>query len=452
MKLQSYKRWLAIGASSAMLAVSMSAGSALAQDNEPAVDDEIITIGTRRTQRSAADTPAPVDVISGVEFTRNAANDVQDLLRTSVPSFNINTQPISDAASIVRPANLRGLSPDQTLVLVNGKRRHRGSVISFLGGGISDGAQGVDISAIPSIALKQVEVLRDGASSQYGSDAIAGVLNFVLKDAPDGAMIEGQYGSTYEGDGDNYRISGNIGLPLGDQGFFNFSAEYGETDGTVRSVVRNDVQELVGLGLVTNQYSVINSYTDEVPQYWGQPDVEDDLKLFFNTALQLNDAVEVYSFGNYSSRTVTGGFFYRTPYANSFSGARGGVYAGPTINGGPSVLVGDLDGVGVGGACPAGIPLVNGVPDPTILGQVTSDPNCFSFIETIPNGFVPRFGGDNKDYSIVAGARGDIDLGNGLAYDLSLSHGRNRTDFFINNTINASLGPDTPERGFCLLG
>ena len=444
MKFQSYKRWLAVGASSAMLAVSMSAGPAFAQDNEPSVDDEIITIGTRRAQRSAADTPAPVDVISGVEFTRNAANDVQDLLRTSVPSFNINTQPISDAASIVRPANLRGLSPDQTLVLVNGKRRHRGSVISFLGGGISDGAQGVDISAIPSIALKQVEVLRDGASSQYGSDAIAGVLNFVLKDAPEGGMIEGQYGSTYDGDGDNWRISGNVGLPLGDQGFFNFSAEYGDTDGTVRSVVRNDVNELIGLGLVTNDFSLINTYTDEVPQYWGQPDVEDDLKLFFNTALEISENVELYSFGNYSSRTVTGGFFYRTPYTNSFSRARGGVYRGPQINGTDSVLVGDLDGIGIGGVCPAGIPLVNGVPDPTVLAQVTSDPNCFSFIETIPNGFVPRFGGDNTDYGIVLGARGEIEIGSGLSYDLSASHGRNKTDFFIQNTINASLGPDTP--------
>lgn len=446
MKNTDLKNWLAASVSTAMLATMLGAGTAYAQDNsdDDAVQDEIITVGTRRTARSAADTPAPVDVISGVEFTRNAADDVQDLLRTAVPSFNINTQPISDAASIVRPANLRGLSPDQVLVLVNGKRRHRGSVISFLGGGISDGAQGVDISAIPSIALKQVEVLRDGASSQYGSDAIAGVLNFVLKDAAEGGSFEAKYGSTYEGDGDNYRFSGNVGLPLGDQGFFNISAEYGEVDGTVRSVARDDVTELVGLGLVENNYSVINDYTDSVPQYWGQPDVEDDLKLFYNSALELSDNAEVYSFGSYASRTVTGGFFYRTPYANNFSGARGGVYAGPTINGGPSVLVGDLDGVGVGGACPAGIPLVNGLPDPTVLAQVRADANCFSFIETIPNGFTPRFGGENTDYSVAFGLRGDIDLGDGLAYDFSMTHGQNKTEFFINNTINASLGPNTP--------
>lgn len=452
MKTRKMKGLLALSASSAMLATMMAA-PAYAQDadSDPVVEDEIITIGTRRLQRSAADTPAPVDVISGVEFTRNAADDVQDLLRTSVPSFNINTQPISDAASIVRPANLRGLSPDQTLVLVNGKRRHRGSVISFLGGGISDGAQGVDISAIPSVALKQVEVLRDGASSQYGSDAIAGVLNFVLKDAPDGGSFELKYGSTYDGDGDNYRISGNVGLPLGDQGFINLSAEYGERDGTVRSVVRSDVANLIAAGnSAAGDFLTINTFTDEVPQYWGQPDVEDDFKFFFNSALQISDNAEIYAFGNFAQRTVTGGFFYRNPTN------RGGVYAGPLVdpltgaadpNGVPSVRVGDLDGLGVGGSCPAGIPLTgtNGlIPDAAIAGSVFGDPNCFSFIETIPGGFVPRFGGDNQDYGIAGGIRGSIEFGTGLTYDLSVSHGQNRTDFFINNTVNASLGPNTP--------
>jgi len=180
-----------------------------------AMIEEIVTTGTRRADRSATDSPVPIDVITGTEFTQAASADVQDLLRTAVPSYDVNTQPISDAASISRPANVRGLSPDNVLILVNGKRRHRGSVISFLGGGISDGAQGVDISSIPALALKQVEVLRDGASSQYGSDAIAGVINFVLRDANEGADLQVNYGSTYDGDGDNYRVAGNIGLPLG---------------------------------------------------------------------------------------------------------------------------------------------------------------------------------------------------------------------------------------------
>ncbi len=450
MKDLNLKALLAMGASSAMIATAMSTG-ALAQDSleDTIVEDEIITIGTRRLQRSAADTPAPVDVISGVEFTRNASDDVQDLLRTSVPSFNINAQPISDAASIVRPANLRGLSPDQTLVLVNGKRRHRGSVISFLGGGISDGAQGVDISSIPSIALKQVEVLRDGASSQYGSDAIAGVLNFVLKDSPEGGTFEAKYGQTYANDGENWRLSGNIGLPLGDQGFINLSGEYGDTNGTIRSAPRSDVEALIAAGnTAVADFETINSYTDQFTQYWGQPDVEDDIKFFANSALQLSDSVELYAYGNYASRTVTGGFFFRNPTN------RGGVYRGPLVDedgnaGGdiPSVRVGDLDGVGVGGDCVAGIPLSEEgglIQDPDIFADVAADPNCFAFTETIPGGFVPRFGGDNEDSGISAGIRGDLNLGDGLTYDLSVTAGSNKTDFFIRNTVNASLGPNTP--------
>jgi iron complex outermembrane receptor protein len=392
----------------------------------------------------------PIDVIAGTEFTQAASADVQDLLRTAVPSFDVNTQPISDAATVSRPANVRGLSPDNVLILVNGKRRHRGSVISFLGGGISDGAQGVDISSIPALALKQVEVLRDGASSQYGSDAIAGVINFVLRDANEGADLQVNYGSTYDGDGDNYRVAGNIGLPLGKSGFINLTGEINDVEGTVRSVVRDDVLALIAAGNTdVADFQTINSYTSEVPQYWGQPDVTDDVKLFVNAGIDLRESTELYFFGNYAQRTAEGGFFFRNPTN------RGGVYAGPLVDaagdldpaGIASVRVGDLDGLGVGGTCPAGIPLsgTDGlIMDPAVLAAVTADPNCFSFVETIPSGFVPRFGGDNEDMAIAVGLRGEFDLGTGLSYDFSVSNGSNRTDFFIRNTVNASLGPNTP--------
>lgn len=435
----SMKSALAMTASSALLATLL-ATPVYAQDNTDTsvIQDEIITIGTRRAARSAADTPAPVDIISGVEFSNQAVGDITDLLRNVVPSYNVNAQPISDAATIIRPANLRGLSPDNTLVLLNGKRRHRGSVISFLGGGISDGAQGVDVSVFPSLGLKQVEVLRDGASSQYGSDAIAGVINFQLKDAAEGGMVEASWGQTYEGDGDVYKIGANIGLPLGDRGFVNLTGEFGETKGTVRAAERSDVAALIAAGNTDVADNLaINTYTDKFAQYWGTPDIDNEIKLFINSGFELTDQIEAYAFGNYNERTATGGFFYRNPTN------RGGVYAGPTINGGPSVLVGDLDGVGVGGACPAGIPLTNGglVLDPTVLAQVTADPNCFSFVETIPGGFVPRFGGNNSDKGITGGFRGEV---GGLGYDLSGSWGENETEFFIRNTLNASLGPDSP--------
>ena len=432
---------------------AISATPVFAQEAENT--ESIIVTGTRMTDRSAADSPVPVDIISGEDFRQNSSADVQDLLRTAVPSFNINSQPISDAATIVRPANLRGLSPDHVLVLVNGKRRHRGSIISFLGGGISDGAQGVDISAIPSMALKQVEVLRDGASSQYGSDAIAGVLNFILKDDSEGFEVVTRYGSTYEGDGNNYTIAANAGLPLGDSGFVNLTAEIRDVEGTLRSVVRGDSQGMIDAGyLPAADFQTINSYTSEYSQYWGQPDVEDDVKLFINSAFKINEQAEAYLFGNYGERAVTGGFFYRNPLTEGAQ--RGGVYRGPTVDpltglrsdeGVHSVLVGDLDGLGNGGSCIAGIPIGgagNVTPDPTFLAQVTADDNCFSFIETIPGGFVPRFGGTNEDQSIAVGVRGEVNVGSGLRYDLSAQQGSNRTDFYIRNTINASMGPDTP--------
>lgn len=469
------KTQLALGVSAMMLVGSMSTAS-FAQEDE-AVVDEVISTGTRRKARSAADTPAPVDVISGAEFVNNASSDIGDLLRTVVPSYNVNTQPISDASTIIRPANLRGLSPDNTLVLLNGKRRHRGSVISFLGGGLSDGAQGVDIGVMPAIGLKQVEVLRDGASSQYGSDAIAGVINFILKDASEGFTVEAKYGSTYAGDGDNYSIAGNIGLPLGPNGFINISAEYGEQDGTLRAVQRSDAAALIAAGNTAVGDISVNTQTTDFVQYWGQPDVKDAYKVFINTGIELSENVEAYAFGNYAERNVEGGFFFRNPTN------RGGVFRGPDVNpltgnalltvtndnGTPLDTTDDFDelfdeqtnvlvtdpsasvrvGTLAGGAaaCPRGIPLTSGgglIPDPTILASVTGDPNCFSFLEQFPGGFVPRFGGDNRDFAFTGGLRGELDVGTGLGYDISGTYGTNKTTFFISNTINASLGPDTP--------
>ena len=451
MKYFNFKAMLAVSASSAMLAGAMATPAFAQSANTSVAEDEIITIGTRRKARSAADVIAPVDVIPATELLNQAPVDIADALRIAVPSFNVNTQPISDAATIVRPANLRGLSPDNTLVLLNGKRRHRASVISFLGGGIADGAHGPDISVFPSLALKNVQVLRDGASSQYGSDAIAGVINFELKDASEGGVIEARYGETYEGDGESFRIAGNVGLPLGDRGFVNLTAEYSDVGDTNRSIARDDVTALVAAGNTAILDQSVNTLTTDIDsvQIWGQPNVNDDIKLFVNSAYEVSDNLELYAWGNYAERQVEGGFFFRNPTN------RGGVFAGPSVdpvtgalssadNAVASVSVGNLAGIDPA-ACPAGIPLVNGtIPDPTVLAQVTADANCFSFVETLPGGFVPRFGGDNQDVAFVVGARGDLDVGTGLGYDVSFSYGENTTDFFINNTINASLGPDTP--------
>jgi iron complex outermembrane receptor protein len=276
-------------------------------------------------------------------------------------------------------------------------------------------------------------------------------LNFILRDDAEGFELVARTGSTFDGDGDNYMIAANLGLPLGDRGFVNITGEMRDVEGTVRSVVRDDVAAGIAGGYApVADFQGINTYTGEVPQYWGQPDVDDDVKIFLNAAFELNDSTEIYAFGNYGERSVEGGFFYRNVVGPARGSQRGGVYKGPVVDpatglasdtGVPSVLVGDLDG---GNSCIDGIPLNGVIPDAGLLGSVVADSNCFSFIETIPSGFVPRFGGDNEDMAAAIGIRGSFNVGSGLMYDLSAQRGSNRTDFFIRNTINASLGPNTP--------
>lgn len=413
-----------------------------AQDDEI---EEIITTGTRSRARSVEDSAAPIDVLSADYFSNQGETDLSNLVRNIVPSYNVNSQPISDAATIVRPANLRGLAPDHTLVLINGKRRHRAAVIYWLGNGVADGAQGPDISLIPSIALKQVEVLRDGAAAQYGSDAIAGVMNFILKDDSEGARLEAKYGEYKEGDGAAYSVSGNIGFPLTNSGFANFSFEYGESDATDRSIQRDDAAALIAAG---------NTAVANPAQVWGSPEITNELKTFANIGIDLDGGTSVYMHGNFAKKRVDGGFYFRNPTN------RGGVFAGPfvepdgsaspdqdpdTTTGIPSVRVGDMDGIGNGGSCPAGLPLdgTDGlIPNAGILAQVTADPNCFSFVEMFPGGFTPSFGGDVTDVALTAGVRGEMD--NGLRWDFSAGAGMNDVDFSISNTVNASLGSASP--------
>ena len=195
----------------------------------------------------------------------------------------------------MRPASLRNLAHDHTLVLVNGKRRHRSSVIAWFAG-VTDGAQGPDISTIPSIALRQVEVLRDGASAQYGSDAIAGVINFLLKDDRSGGSLAFNTGTYRAGDGDAYTMAGNVGLPLGDTGFVNLSLEYGNADPTNRSVQRADAAALIAAG---------NTDVADPAQIWGNPTIEDDLKLFGNFGHLFANQMQFYGHANYAEKKVT---------------------------------------------------------------------------------------------------------------------------------------------------
>ena len=397
------------------------------EESQPELTEEIVVVGTRAQPRTVTESVVPIDVISSQDLAGQGEPDVADQLRNVLPAYNVNPQPVGDAARIIRPATLRGLAPDHTLVLVNGKRRHRGAVITWLGNGVADGAQGPDISVIPSITLRQVEVLRDGASAQYGSDAIAGVLNFLLKDDTSGGSVEFRTGSFLAGDGGTYTVSGNVGLPLGPGGFANLSVEYGNTAATSRSVQRADAAHLISAG---------NTQVADPAQTWGSPAIDDDFKFWGNFG-HVFDQIQLYGHTNYASRRVTGGFFFRNP------NTRAAVFS---ADGGKTLLIGDRldarDGILDGSAgCPR-VPIADGVPDRQALDRVFSDPGCFSFQEIFPGGFRPQFGGELTDASVVAGLRGQISAG--MVWDASFSLGSNSVDFSIFDTVNASLGPATP--------
>ena len=428
-----------------------------------AVDMTLVVVGSRAKPRSVTKSTVPVDVIRAEDFTSQGSPDLANQLRAVVPSFNVSIQPISDAATIVRPANLRNLAPDHTLLLVNGKRRHRAAVITWLGNGIADGSQGPDLSVIPSIAIRQAEVLRDGAAAQYGSDAIAGVMNFQLKDSRSGGSLEFRTGAYRNanpgspstcgagiigdiqhscngigGHGQTFAFAGNVGLPLGPEGFLNLSLEYGNANPTSRSVQRTDALGIIEAG---------NTNLRNPAQIWGSPNLDDDLKLFANFGYPFENGLQFYGHTNFASRKVTGGFYFRNPHT------RGGVFRGdvgddniPTLRVGNVGLAafneanGTNDGY-AGPGCPP-IPIINNVPDATALQQVESDPNCFTLYSRFPGGFTPQFGGDLIDYSWVSGLRGF--LSSGLVWDASISIGRSEVEQFIFDTVNASLGYDTP--------
>ncbi|WP_235898948.1 TonB-dependent receptor plug domain-containing protein [Iodidimonas gelatinilytica] len=286
------KKLLSTAALAPFIALMASTAVAQTDDSTEAVSEhieEIVTLGTRVKGRSATDTAVPVDVINVESIRQNGFTEFGPMLQALAPSFNFSRTQISDGSDLFRPATLRGLGPDQVLVLVNGKRRHQRSLLG-LSGTVGEGATGTDFNAIPTAGIKRVEILRDGAAAQYGSDAIAGVINVELQDSVDEFFLSAQVGQTYAGDGESYQFQGNGGFSLGDSGFINFTAEY-----------RN--------GEPTNRADISPFFGDRRFQM-GESDTEGYM-LWYNMAAPISDSVEIYSFGGYSYNEALGAGFYR---------------------------------------------------------------------------------------------------------------------------------------------
>ena len=376
-----------------------------AQETDPAEAvtklEEIVVIGSRIEGRSITDSPVPVDLIKQEDMRNTGQLEVGRAIQRLIPSFNFSSSSISDGTDALRPATLRGMGPDQVLVLLNGKRRH-GSALIHVNRSVGRGTAGTDMNAIPMGAIKRIEVLRDGASAQYGSDAIAGVINVILKDDYEGGFRT-NYGTTYKGDGDQFVASLDKGFKIGQDGTLHATFEYRNRQRTNRAGLTGNIQ------YPDTQYCTLSNCTDmQLPNrdalLQSNPggtnvilaDPGDKERNFNRRNFRIGDAdseqfsgalnfdktigkgLEFYSFADVSRRENESGGFYRR--ANQ--GARN----------------------------PAG----SGYPD----------------------GFLPLINSTIWDFSFGAGLIKEF--GNGLKADLGVVHGGNTFNFNITNSHNAS--------------
>ncbi|KQN06595.1 TonB-dependent receptor [Sphingobium sp. Leaf26] len=422
----------------------------LAQDAPPQAaaaepGQTIIVTGTRRTDRTVAESPTPIDVYSGVELQKQGTADMNQVIQNLVPSFSVARYAIGDGSSFVRPPNLRGLAPDQTLVLINGKRMHRSALVQIGANAQSAGAHSADLAQVPAIAVRAVEVLRDGASAQYGSDAIAGVINMTLRDDTDGISGYARYGQYYRGDGEDYQLALNGGFKLGDSGFINISGEYVNAGKTSRGVTR------AGADLLAQEQPTIG--VPKLAQRYGNPKME-SYRFFVNGGFDLGDDASVYFFGNYGHSFQEESFNYRQSLdtagvdieGNSFG--RNGIfndYFTDFDNTRPGIQTGAAGGnvyapnsFEVNGAFAREGSVVR---DYTKVSNC-SDPLVQNWSCVYPGGFTPIFFGKIDDVSGTVGYKGK--LGFGLNYDISGSYGQSTLRYTMNGTMNPSLGITSP--------
>jgi iron complex outermembrane receptor protein len=352
--------------------------------------DQVVVTGSRRTDRTVVDAPVPIDVLSSEDIQRTGLTETSQIIQMLAPSFNFPRPSVNDGTDHIRPATLRGLGPDQVLVLINGKRRHNTALV-HVNQSVGRGSTSVDFNAIPANAIDRIEILRDGAAAQYGSDAIAGVINIILKSAPGtavsttlGKRFSNTYGSTTDAsnvatfgkrdfrDGRVFQLDGNLGLGLRNDGYVHISAEFRDRERTNRARADVSNQCLAGDTRCTNPRHI---------QSWaGDPETQDILG-FVNAALPLANGLYVYGFGGMSKRDgLAAGFWRRS-----------------------------LD-------------------DRTVR-------------DIYGNGFLPLIGSDIFDGSAALGVKGNA---RGWAWDLSGIYGANSFEFSVDSSNNASMGTASP--------
>ena len=373
------------GVSAAVLPLLMATNSQAVNAQEQAAQEnieKIAIVGSRVAGRSVEDLPVPVDILSAEALENTGQTEVGRMLQAIAPSFNFSSSSISDGTDALRPATLRGLGPDQTLVLINGKRRHQASII-HINTSVGRGTAGTDMNAIPAAAIKRIEVLRDGAAAQYGSDAIAGVINIVLKDADEGGKAAVNYGQYTEGDGETVTVDFNKGFALGDDGYLNTTLNYRDRAPTNRAGLHGSCQfygctELADGTLLAGDPRELTAPRDTFRI--GDADSQ-QFALTVNTGYELAGG-ELYGFITYSTRDNESAAFFRE-----------------NANGGGNPVLQDGDAV-------------------------------------IPMGFLPKINTTIDDVSYNFGFKKEFD--NSSSLDLSYTYGENSIDYTTSDTINGS--------------
>ncbi|MEM7103879.1 MAG: TonB-dependent receptor [Bacteroidota bacterium] len=374
------------------------------------IDLEGVTvIGSRGKPRTDLDSPVPIDAIQAADLAKTGQPDIGQSIHFTVPSFSAQKFGINDLAPLIDPAQLRGLGSDQTLLLVNGKRRHK---VAFFNGndGVGKGQLGNDINSIPSAAVERVEVLRDGAAAQYGSDAIAGVVNMELKKARSGGSFSAYIGSTFtspkydditnrgeEGekiygddaitDGNTFKSSINFGLPWGEDGFLNTTVHFQHSDPTDRSGTYSHStgwyvpEQFDPLGLTDEQLQAQNGIDLDRAVLGTAENTNGGI--FLNAGKPINDTWSYYGMGGFTKKQIIGGVFSRSPARTSRA-----------------------------------------------------------VLEIFPDGYNPEVPSRLTDWQILSGFTGEFS--NDWNLDFSMGYSGNDVQLFARNTVNPSMGADSP--------